>query len=60
MDKIKLVLKGLKSEWNRIIFPTGEKLVKDSIKVFVASIIIGLLIFGLDNVIEFVFSFILK
>lgn len=45
------VLKGLKSEWMKIIFPSNEQILKDSITVLVCSIILGLIIFALDSVI---------
>ncbi|MBR1454219.1 MAG: preprotein translocase subunit SecE [Lachnospiraceae bacterium] len=45
------VLKGLKSEWMKIIFPSNEQILKDSITVLVCSIILGLIIFALDSMI---------
>lgn len=45
------VLKSLKSEWMKIIFPSNEQILKDSITVLVCSIILGLIIFALDSVI---------
>lgn len=59
MNKIALIFKGLKSEFNRIIFPSTDKLLKDSVKVLITSIIVGLLIFGLDSIISYAFSFVL-
>lgn len=58
--KITLIFKGLKSEFNKIIFPSTDNLIKDSVSVFILSIIIGAMIFLLDNVINFGFGFILK
>lgn len=60
LAKISLIFRGLKSEYNKIIFPSREKLMKDSISVFIISIIIGALIFALDSVINFGFGFVLK
>ena len=45
------VWKGLKSEWMKIIFPSNEQIIKDSVTVLVCSIILGLIIFLLDSVI---------
>ena len=45
------VYKGLKSEWMKIIFPTGEQIINDSITVLVCSLIIGVIIFVLDSLI---------
>lgn len=60
LAKISLIFRGLKSEFNKIIFPSNEKLIKDSISVFIVSLIIGVLIFALDSIIGFGFGFILK
>lgn len=60
LAKISLIFRGLKSEYNKIIFPSREKLMKDSVSVFIISIIIGALIFALDSVINFGFGFVLK
>lgn len=55
------IIKGLKSEWMKIIFPSNEQIINDSITVLISSIIIGLLIFFLDSVIGsgygFLFNF---
>ena len=45
------IIKGLRSEWMKIIFPSNEQILNDSITVLVCSVIIGLLIFALDSVI---------
>ena len=42
---------GLKSEWMKIIFPSNEQILKDSITVLVCSVILGLIIFVLDSII---------
>ncbi len=51
------VWKGLKSEWMKIIFPSSEQILKDSVTVLVCSVIIGLLIFVLDSIIGSGFGF---
>ena len=45
------IIKGLRSEWMKIIFPSNEQILNDSITVLICSVIIGLLIFFLDSVI---------
>ncbi len=45
------IIKGLRSEWMKIIFPSNEQILNDSITVLICSVIIGLLIFALDSVI---------
>ena len=60
LAKISLIFRGLKSEYNKIIFPSREKLIKDSVSVFIISIIIGAMIFALDSIINFGFGFVLK
>lgn len=57
MDKIKEIFAGLKSEWMKVIFPSNEQILKDSVTVLVCSVVIGLIIFGLDTVISFGFGF---
>lgn len=51
------IFRGIKSEWMKIIFPSNEQIMKDSITVLVASIVIGLIIFVLDTIIGFGFGF---
>lgn len=51
------VFKGIKSEWMKIIFPSNEQIMKDSVTVLVASVVIGLIIFALDTIIGFGFGF---
>ena len=45
------IIKGLRSEWMKIIFPSNEQILNDSITVLICSVIVGLLIFALDSVI---------
>ena len=60
MNKLSLVFKGIKSEFNKIMFPTKEALIRNSFVVLVFSFIIGAMIFLLDNIIGFGFGFLLK
>ena len=48
---------GLKSEWMKIIFPSNEQILKDSVTVLICSVIIGLIIFALDSIIGSGFGF---
>lgn len=57
MNKIAEIFKCLKSEWMKIIFPSNEQILKDSVTVLVCSIVLGLIIFALDSVIGFGFGF---
>ena len=51
------IIKGLKSEWMKIIFPSNEQIINDSITVLISSFIIGLIIFFLDSVIRLIYRF---
>ena len=45
------IIKGLRLEWMKIIFPSNEKILNDSVTVLICSVVIGLLIFVLDSLI---------
>ena len=51
--------KGLKTEFNKIIWPDKEELMKQSVAVVIVTVILGALIFGLDALIELGISVIL-
>ena len=51
------VIKGLKSEWMKIIFPSNEQILNDSVTVLICSVVIGAIIFALDSVIGSGFGF---
>ena len=51
------VIKGLKSEWMKIIFPTNEQILNDSVTVLICSVVIGAIIFALDSLIGSGFGF---
>ena len=55
--KLSLIFKNLRSEWQKIIFPTQEQILKDSVVVLVTSVILGLIIFALDAIIGSGFGF---
>lgn len=45
-------LKGLKSEFKKIVWPDKDTLVKQSLAVVIVTVILGIVIFLVDNVIE--------
>ena len=51
------VIKGLKSEWMKIIFPTNEQILNDSVTVLICSVVIGVIIFAFDSIIGSGFGF---
>jgi preprotein translocase subunit SecE len=51
--------KGLKSEFNKIVWPGKEDLMKQSVAVVIVTVILGALIFALDALIELGISVIL-
>lgn len=57
LAKVSLIIKNLRSEWQKIIFPTQEQILKDSVVVLVTSVILGLIIFALDAIIGSGFGF---
>lgn len=59
-DKIALIWKGLKSEWMKIVFPSKEKVINDSILVVVSSFVIALIIFVFDTLITSGLGFVIK
>lgn len=57
--KKKSFFKGLKAEFNKIIWPNKEDVGKETVAVIVCSVILGLIIALLDLIIKFGLSFIL-
>ena len=51
------IIKGLRSEWMKIIFPTSEQILNDSVTVLICSVVIGFIIFVLDSLIGSGFGF---
>ena len=49
--------KGLKSEFHKISWPDKDKLIKESIAVVCATVVIGALIAGLDGLIQIGINF---
>lgn len=52
--------KGLKSEFNKIVWPTKEALVKKTLAVVLISVALGLIITGFDTVIQYGIEFLVK
>ncbi len=52
-------LQGFKSEFGKITWPTKQSLAKKSFVTMLASVILGLIIYGVDILIEFGLSFII-
>lgn len=52
--------KGLKAEFNRIIWPTRDTLVKETTAVVVVSVLIGVIISALDFVIRIGIEFLVR
>lgn len=50
---------GLKSEFSKITWPTKQILARKSVVTIIVSIILGLLIFGVDTLLEFGIKFII-
>ena len=51
------IIKGLKSEWMKIIFPSNEQILNDSVTVLICSVVVGLIIFFFFSVIGSGFGF---
>ena len=51
------IIKGLRSEWMKIIFPSNEQILNDSVTVLICSVVIGVIIFALDSLIGSGFGF---
>ncbi|MBR6020051.1 MAG: preprotein translocase subunit SecE [Lachnospiraceae bacterium] len=52
--------KGLKAEWNKIIWPTRNTLAKESVAVVIITVILGVLIKAVDFGVEQILGIILK
>ena len=55
-SKIKGWLKGIKAEFKKVIWPDKDKLVKETVAVVVASVIVGFVIAALDTLIQIGFD----
>ena len=52
--------KGVKAEYNKIIWPKKEDLIKQTIAVISSSIVLGIIISILDFIFKFLLNFVLK
>lgn len=55
-SKMKNWFKGVKAEFKKIIWPDKDKLVKETVAVVVASVVIGFIIAALDTLIQIGFD----
>lgn len=55
-SKMKDWFKGIKAEFKKIIWPDKDKLVKETIAVVIASLVIGFVIAALDTLIQIGFD----
>lgn len=53
-------IKGVKSEWKKIVWPTKEELIKYSITVIIISIIVAAIVWGMDKILRYLLSFIIR
>lgn len=52
--------KGVMSEWKKIIWPTPKELVNLAAVVIAVSVVVALLVFGLDSLFHFLYELISK
>lgn len=57
---LKKVLANLKSEYNRIIWPDKDSLIKRTIAVFASSVSLGVLIAVVDMIVKFGLGFLVS
>ncbi len=50
---------GLKSEFGKIIWPTRDSVMKQTVAVVIVSVIVGVLIAAIDTVVKYGFDFII-
>ena len=55
-SKMKNWFKGIKAEFKKIIWPDKDKLMKETVAVVVASLIIGFIIAAIDTLIQIGFD----
>ncbi|MDO5755873.1 MAG: preprotein translocase subunit SecE [Tissierellia bacterium] len=49
-------IKGVRSEWKKIIWPSKEDVLKNLLLVIVISLVLGVFIFALDSFFQFLLS----
>lgn len=52
-------LKGVRSEWKKIVWPSKEDVLKNLLLVIVISLVLGVFIFALDSFFQFLLSLII-
>ena len=58
--KISDFLNGIKTEFKKIVWPTKDDIVKQTIAVISSSIVLGIIISILDFIFKFLLNFVLK
>ena len=58
--KISDFLNGIKAEFKKIVWPTKDDIVKQTIAVISSSIVLGIIISILDFIFKFLLNFVLK
>ena len=58
VSKVKTFYTNISSEFKRIIWPTKELLMKQTVVVIIICIIIGAIIFGMDTGLAYVLQFV--
>ncbi len=59
-DSVKTYLKGVKSEWGKITWPSKQQVIGETIQVIVITTIFTVLILSMDLIFQWMLSFIPK
>ena len=58
--KISDFLNGIKAEFKKIVWPTKDDIVKETVAVISSSIVLGIIISILDFIFKFLLNFVIK
>ena len=59
-DNVKTYLKGVKSEWGKITWPSKQQVIGETIQVIVITTIFTVLILSMDLIFKWILSFLPK
>jgi preprotein translocase subunit SecE len=59
-NKVKEFLREVRSEWNKVSFPTREEVVGTTVVVLVASFIMAIYLFAADQIILRMYQFVIR
>jgi preprotein translocase subunit SecE len=59
-NKVKEFLKEVRSEWNKVSFPTRQEVVGTTVVVLVASFIMSIYLFAADQLILRMYQFVIR